>query len=99
MGQVVWSEEALEWLREIHLYIAQDNPSAATRVAEGIILKAESLSQFPRSGFFYRQTSDAETRVLLYGQYRIAYSLVSTDVINILGVFHAALDMDRYLDE
>lgn len=31
MGRVRWTAEAERWLREIHDYIAQDNPAAAFR--------------------------------------------------------------------
>jgi plasmid stabilization system protein ParE len=36
-------------------------------------------------------------RILLYGHYRIAYLIKSADEIDVLGVFHGALDIDRYL--
>jgi toxin ParE1/3/4 len=35
--------------------------------------------------------------MLLYGHYRIAYLLKPDDNIDILGVFHGALDLGRYL--
>jgi toxin ParE1/3/4 len=35
--------------------------------------------------------------VLLYGHYRIAYLLTPERDIEILGVFHTALDVRRYL--
>lgn len=35
-------------------------------------------------------------RILLYGHYRIAY-LVKDDGVEILGVFHGALDIERLL--
>lgn len=39
---------------------------------------------------------EGDIRVLLYGHYRIAY-IITSDYIDILGVFHGALDIDRYL--
>jgi plasmid stabilization system protein ParE len=41
--------------------------------------------------------SDVDVRVLLYGHYRIAYVIKPDSNIDILGVFHGALDIDRYL--
>jgi toxin ParE1/3/4 len=35
--------------------------------------------------------------VLLYGHYRIAYQIAPDDDIQILGVFHGAMDVRRYL--
>ncbi len=34
---------------------------------------------------------------LLYGHYRVAYLIKEDQTIDILGVFHGALDIDRYL--
>ena len=38
-----------------------------------------------------------EVRILLYGHYRIAYLIKDTETIDILGVFHGALTIERYL--
>lgn len=45
MGEVRWTAEAESWLREIHDYIAQDNPSAA----RGIYEKAQNWRTSLRS--------------------------------------------------
>ena len=50
MGQIRWTEEALNWLEDIHSYVAQDNPAAAQRVARGIYDKIQSLKDFPQRG-------------------------------------------------
>ena len=51
MVQIVWTDEALTWLREIHDYISADSPDAAKRVVAGIIDRAEQLAeQEPRQG-------------------------------------------------
>ena len=36
MAEIRWTEEAANWLKEIHDYIAQDSPSAAAKVVSGI---------------------------------------------------------------
>lgn len=98
MAELNWSLEALDWLQEIHGYIAQDNPWAAAKVVEGIIAKAELLGTHPAIGTRLRVVPDGEVRMLLYGHYRIAYLWrPDADTIDILGVFHGALDIDRYL--
>lgn len=43
MAKIRWSNEAEQWLREIHQYIAKDNPSAAEKVVSGIYDKAQLL--------------------------------------------------------
>lgn len=56
---------------------------------------AELLLTFPEMGYRYREHPDV--RVLLYGHYRIAYLITSERNVEILGVFHGALDVRRYL--
>ena len=96
MVQIVWTDEALAWLREIHDYISADKPDAARRVVAGILNRAEQLAKFPELGQRLRLPQIRDTRVLLYGHYRIAYRL-REDRIEILGVYHGALDIARRL--
>lgn len=84
-------------MRDIHAYIAADNPDAAQTVVLGIYEKAQVLNQYPGIGHMYRPEAEGEIRILLYGHYRITYLLKPSADIDILGVFHSALDIDRYL--
>ena len=84
-------------MRDIFDYIAVENPDAARKVVTGIYEKAQLLHRFPEIGYKYRTEPEGEVRILLYGHYRIAYLVKETDNIDILGVFHGALDIDRYL--
>ncbi len=97
MGEIRWTEEAERWLREIHDYIARDNPQAALRTARGIYDKIESLRAFPERGYSHISKSGRPLRIVLYGHYRIAYSINDDKDVTVLGVFHGALDIDRYL--
>jgi plasmid stabilization system protein ParE len=65
-------------------------------VVTGICEKAQILKEFPEIGYIYRVDAGRTVRVLLYGHYRIAYSIVTTESVMILGVFHGALDISRY---
>lgn len=96
MAEIKWTHEAARWLEEIHDYIRQDNPSAAGTVVSGIYDKIQTLADFPRLGQTYRTEPEGEIRILHYGHYRIAY-LVSDRFVYILGIFHGALDIERYL--
>lgn len=97
MGQVNWTDEAVCWLSDIHDYIANDNPEAAQRVVLGILDKAQTLTRFPHMGYRYEGESERDVRILLYGHYRIAYLIKVNGDIDVLGVFHGALDIKRYL--
>jgi len=97
VARLRWTHEAEQWLRDIFDYIAQDNPDAAERVVNGIYEKSQLLTEFPEIGYRYRMEEEGEIRVMLYGHYRIAYLRRNdSDWIDVLGVFHGALDIDRY---
>ena len=97
MAEVRWTEESVQWLRDIYDYIASDNPAAAARVVDSIYQKAQILIDQPGIGYKYQSASGREVRILLYGHYRITYLIKESGDIDILGVFHGALDIDRYL--
>jgi toxin ParE1/3/4 len=97
MAEINWTVEAERWLQDTHDYIAATNPRAAARVVEGIYEKVQLLRQFPELGYRYDRHPTQHIRILLYGHYRIAYLLKPDDNIDILGVFHGALDLERYL--
>ncbi len=98
MAELRWTAEALDWLEEIYSYIAQDNPVAAAQVVDGIYEKAQMLTRHPDIGTRLRQVAEGEVRFILYGHYRIAYLRhADNELIDIIGVFHGALDIDKYL--
>ena len=84
-------------VRDIFDYIAADDADAAQKVVSDIYEKAQLLRRFPEIGYKYRTETEGEIRILLYGHYRIAYLQKGTESIDILGVFHGSLDIDRYL--
>jgi len=97
MAKLRWTLEAEKWLKDIHDFIAEDNPRAAASVVAGIYQKTQLLKRFPEIGYKYRDEEEGEIRILLYGHYRIAYLIKENEPIDILGVFHGSLDIDRYL--
>lgn len=97
MAKVNWTAEADRWLKDIHDYIAKDSPIAAVKVVLGIYEKAQVLCDFPEIGHKYRSEPEGDIRILLYGHYRIAYIVKAGRNIDVLGVFHGVLDIDKYL--
>ena len=97
MAEIVWTLEAARCLEEIHDYIAADSPAAAYKVVTGIYDKIQLLRAHPRLGQHYEPITVREVRETLYGHYRIAYLLVNEERIEILGIFHGAMDIERYL--
>ncbi len=97
MAKINWTYEAERWLKDIHDYIAADNPTAASRVVREIYDKAQILLSHPQIGYRYDKSSTEDVRILLYGHYRITYFVKPSGDIDVIGVFHGALDIDRYL--
>jgi plasmid stabilization system protein ParE len=98
MAQIAWTAEAQLWLGDIHDYIAAENPAAAQRFALAIYESVRVLHEHPRLGQRYVHVTDREVRVLHHSHYRIAYLIrEDTGDIDILGVFHGALQIERYL--
>jgi len=95
VATVRWTAEAERWLEDIYEYIAADNPRAAAETVDGIYQRAQSLAEFPEMGQQYRM-SKRHVRILLYSHYRIAYLVKDDQDVDILGVFHGALDIGRY---
>lgn len=96
MARVNWTAEAERWLEDIYRFVAEDDPEAASRLVLGIYERAEGLRDFPQSGYRYAK-SDEHVRILLYGHYRIAYFVNDDENVDILGVFHGAINIDKYL--
>ena len=95
MAKIRWTQEAERWLREIYDYISKASVNAAQEVVSGIYRKTQILKDFPEIGYKYRTEPEGEIRILLYGHY--AYLIRNKEMIDILGVFHGAMDIDRYL--
>ena len=97
MAEIVWTLEAVRCLEDIHDYIHAVSPTAAHKLISGIYEKIQLLRLHPRLGQRYEPITDREVRETFYGHYRIAYLLKNEQRIEILGIFHSAMDIDRYL--
>ena len=95
MAEIRWTAEAQRWLQDIYEYLAADSPQAAARTIQGIYDRAQDLARFPELGQRY-PGSARHVRILLYEHYRIAYLISEDRSIDVLGVFHGALDIGRY---
>jgi len=88
---VQFLQEALDDLEEIVLYIAQDSRTAALRMHDRIIEKAEDLSVFPKRGRPVpdKKMSAAGYRTLGIKPYIAFYRVVDRNVF-IYRVLHGA---------
>ena len=98
MPKINWTREAEHWLQEIYNYIAADNAEAATNTINLIYEKVQLLKKFPNMGFRYLPIQERNIRIVMLGHYRIAYLIKENEDIDVLGVFHGAMEIERYLE-
>lgn len=96
MAEINWTPESENWLKDIYDYIAADDAEAAARTVTKIYEKAQLLRTHSRLGHRYEPEQSREVRILLYEHYRITYLIKPDGNIDIIGVFHGALDIERY---
>ena len=89
-----YTQRARRQLGNIHRYIRERNPEAATRVIARVRRSANLLRDFPRLG---RRGLAPDTRELsVVGvPYVVVYREKGDDVIEVLGVYHTAQDRVR----
>lgn len=93
--KIVWTEPAVEDLRELHAYVARDSEMYASGFVERIILAAERLVDHPKIGRVVPETNDENVRELLFQRYRIIYR-VTNDCFEMLSVIHGARDLGEF---
>ena len=73
--RIVWSPLAIERVEDIAQYIAEDNASAAVEWVESIFDIVDRLSKFPESGRVVPEVGVRRIREVIFGSYRIIYSV------------------------
>ncbi|TKB65821.1 MAG: type II toxin-antitoxin system RelE/ParE family toxin [Nitrospira sp.] len=89
MTPLIWTRRAIEDVRSIRQFIAQDSPHYAELVRQQLIAAVERLPTFPQSGRVVPEANNPAIREVIQGSYRIVYRLIHGE-IHILTVHHAA---------
>lgn len=93
---VVWSEQAKNSLADIYDFIYEDNPSAAQKVLEVLLDKANSLNderiEYPKDPY----ANSEKFRFILQWSYKIIYERTEEKVI-IIDVFHTKQDPGKMI--
>ena len=89
MAHVTWTEQAIDDLDSVCLFIARDAPRYAELFAARVFRTTERLEQFPRSGRVVPELGQDEIREIIVHGYRIIYRLLA-DEVQILTVHHGA---------
>lgn len=82
--KIAWSPLALKRVEDIAQYIAQDNPDAAVRWVVELFDTVERLADFPQSGRVVPEVGIRRIREVIFGAYRVIYSV--RDRVEILTV-------------
>ena len=97
--KVEWSPLALDRVSEIARYIAKDNPAAAERWVNELFDSVERLADYPQSGRVVPEVGVQRIREVIFGAYRVLYSV--KDKVEILTVRRGSqlLDVSEIDDE
>jgi plasmid stabilization system protein ParE len=87
--KVVWTENAIRHLQNLHDYIAANSPIYAKRMVGRITRRTEQIADHPFSGRKVPEYDVENVRELIEPPYRIIYR-VNAKKIEILGVVHGA---------
>ncbi len=85
--KIIWSPFAHQRVDDIADHIANDNLAAAEKWVNSVYDSVERLRDFPQSGRVVPEVGKREIREILFGNYRIIYS-VEKKAILILTVRH-----------
>jgi len=87
--KVVWTDPAIDHLRSIFDYLAEDQPENARRVVTGILERVETLATFPSAGDRFRK--QGRIRQVFSGVYRIFYRVLDAERrVDVLAVWHGS---------
>jgi len=89
MAKVTWTEQALDDLNSICLFIARDSFKYANLFSNRAFEAADRLELFPKSGRVVPELNREDIREIILGNYRIIYRII-TDEVEVLTVHHGA---------
>jgi toxin ParE1/3/4 len=89
--KIVWTEPALDDLREICLYLATKDPTLSEKVGEDILSHIEILEKFPFIGPSYPRGSSGRVREIFCRKYRIFYRVgENQNLVEIITIWHGS---------
>ncbi|QCN94003.1 type II toxin-antitoxin system RelE/ParE family toxin [Azospirillum argentinense] len=88
--RVVWRAAARADLVRILHYVSQENPVAARRLAQELVLAGDSLQVFPRRG--RRGLVEGTRELVVVRPYVIVHDIGEDETVSILRLWHSAQD-------
>jgi addiction module RelE/StbE family toxin len=96
VAQVTWTEQALDDLEAVCLFIARDSPRYAELFAQRAFRATDRLRDFPLSGRVVPEIGRNDIREVIVQGYRIIYRVLPNEV-EILTVHHGTRLLDRFV--
>ena len=89
--RVDWARSGLADLQAVVRHIACDDPEAARRFGERLLVAVESVSEFPRLGKVVREFRDDTLREVVVPPFRLVYEIDDNQkILTVLRVWHGA---------
>jgi toxin ParE1/3/4 len=92
MAKIIWTNNALQDIEEIAVFIERDSPYYAKVTIQGIFNYTKILTDQPRLGRMVPEVGHEDLRELIRGNYRIIYK-VSLEKIYIVTIHHSSRDL------
>ena len=93
-----WSEEALEDIESIAIYIEKDSPTYAKSVVSKFFEKAEILQEFSELGRKVPELNDTTIREIFVYSYRLIYKQYDKKIL-FVAVVHGKRLLENILHE
>ena len=89
--KIIFSDPAIDDLKSIVRYIAEDNQDAAAKFGGKLIESVRHLAEFPRFGRVVPEQNDENIREIILKPYRIFYRVKDgEEVVEVIRFWHAA---------
>ena len=94
MVRLGWTEQALNDLHIIGEFIAKDSIRFAKLTVRNLREFPKILKKQPYSGRIVPEINDPDIRELIMGNYRIIYTIIDKNQIDILVIHHSARKLE-----
>ncbi|MEZ5006561.1 MAG: type II toxin-antitoxin system RelE/ParE family toxin [Chitinophagales bacterium] len=95
MVQINWTIQAINDLKSIAEFISKDSKAYAKLQVGRIRSRTEILKTHNNSGRIVPEINLPKIRELIEGNYRIIYTIVSENQVDILTIHHNARDLSK----
>jgi len=90
MVKIVWTEQSIQDLNDIGVFIAIDSERYAREVIRTLFESVNLVESHPKIGRIVPEYNHKFIREIIRGSYRIVYKIVDSNRIDIITVHHAA---------